>query len=177
MNSSFRALLAEKTADGYTVAFRDLTNEDLPAGDLLVDVAYSSLNYKDGLAVTGSGRIIRKFPMVPGIDLAGTVLESTSDEFRPGDRVVAVGQGLGEQSWGGYTQRQRLAADALVALPPALSPKQAMQIGTAGFTAMLCVMALERAGVAPSERPVIVTGAAGGVGSIAVLLLTGRGFK
>ena len=177
MNSTFRALVADKTDDGYAVAMRDLRTDDLPPGEVLVEVACSSLNYKDGLAVTGTGRIIRKFPMVPGIDLAGTVRESSSREFRPGDRVVATGQGLGELVWGGYSQRQRLSADALVPLTDALTFEQSMQIGTAGFTAMLCVLALEQMGVTPGERPVVVTGAAGGVGSIAVLLLASRGFK
>ena len=155
-----------------------LEEVDLPAeGEVVVDVAYSSLNYKDGLAVTGKGRIVRRFPMVLGIDLAGTVVESTSDDFRPGDRVVGIAQGLGELDWGGYAERQRVRAEALVHLPEPLDFESAMAIGTAGFTAMLCVMALEQAGIAPGEREVVVTGAAGGVGSLAVMLLARRGYR
>lgn len=173
---TFRALLAEKTDGGYRVDLRDLDDGDL-RGEVLVDVAYSSLNYKDGLAVTAKGKIIRKFPMVLGIDLTGTVAESSSPAYKPGDRVVACGQGLGETEWGGYAQRQRVRADALVPLPDALSFEQAMAIGTAGFTAMLCVLALEQMDVRPSERELVVTGAGGGVGSIAVMLLARRGYN
>jgi acrylyl-CoA reductase (NADPH) len=173
---TFRALLAEKTDSGYRVDLRDLNDADLK-GDVLVDVAYSSLNYKDGLAVTARGKIIRKFPMVLGIDLAGTVVESSRSDYKPGDRVVAVGQGLGETDWGGYAQRQRVRSEVLVPLADALSFEQAMAIGTAGFTAMLCVLALEQMDVRPSERDFVVTGAGGGVGSIAVMLLARRGYK
>src|SRR5687767_9081730 len=152
--TTFSALLARPTeGHNYRVAPESLADTDLPAdAEVLVDVAYSSLNYKDALAVTGKGRIIRKFPMVLGIDLAGTVVESRAPELQAGDRVVATGQGLGETDWGGYTTRQRVRADALVPLPAALSFEQAMQIGTAGVTAMLCVMALSDAHVKPSER-------------------------
>jgi len=174
--ATFRALLAEKIDRGYRAELREL-NDDALHGDVLVDVAYSSLNYKDALAVTAKGKIIRRFPMILGIDLAGTVVESSSSKFKAGDRVVAVGQGLGETEWGGYTQRERVRADALVPLPDALTFEQAMAIGTAGFTAMLCVMALQRNGVEPSEREIVVTGAAGGVGSIAVMLLAANGYK
>jgi putative YhdH/YhfP family quinone oxidoreductase len=173
---TFRALLAEKTDGGYRAELRDLDDADLH-GDVLVDVAYSSLNYKDGLAVTGRGKIIRKFPMVLGIDLAGTVVESSSPYYTPGERVVACGQGLGETEWGGYAQRQRVRAETLVPLPDSLSFEQAMAIGTAGFTAMLCALALEQLDIRPSERDFVVTGAAGGVGSIAVMLLAKRGYK
>ena len=173
---TFKALVARDT-DGYKTAFADLSDADLPDNDVLVDVAYSSLNYKDGLAVTGRGKIVRRFPMVLGIDLAGTVVESKTAEFKAGDLVVGHGQGLGETDWGGYAQRQRVRADAIVPLPSGLSLEQAMQIGTAGFTAMLCVMALEQNGVTPSEREILVTGAAGGVGSIAVMLLAKRGYR
>ena len=159
------------------VAFETLNDSDLPPGGVLVDVAYSSLNYKDGLAVTRRGRIVRKFPMVLGIDLAGTVVESDNDAFKKGDRVLATGQELGELYPGGYATRQRVRADALVAVPEAFSLEQAMQLGTAGITAMLCVMALEQNGITPNEREMIVTGAAGGVGSIAVMLLARRGFR
>jgi len=174
---TFHALIARNDG-GYKTAIEQLTDDDLPREcEVLVDVAYSSLNYKDALAVTGRGKIVRRFPMVLGIDLAGTVVESRSSEFQPGDRVVGHGQGLGESDWGGYSQRERVHANAIVPLPDALSFKQAMQIGTAGFTAMLSVMALEQAGVVPSEREVVVTGAAGGVGSLAVMLLARRGYR
>src|SRR5688572_14877341 len=139
---TFRALIAREAAGGYTTSLEQLTDDDLPTGgDVTVDVEYSSLNYKDALAVTGRGKIIRRFPMVLGIDLAGTVTASTTDEFKPGDRVIGLAHGLGETEWGGYTERQRVPANALVPLPDGLSLEQAMQIGTAGFTAMLCVMA------------------------------------
>ena len=176
---TFRALIARETDGGgkYTTAFEDLEDSDLQQGEVTVDVAYSSLNYKDALAVTGRGKIIRRFPMVLGIDLAGTVVESATDDFAPGDRVLATGQGLGETDWGGYTKRQRVRADALVPLPEGLTLEQSMQLGTAGITAMLCVMALEQAAVAPSERELVVTGAAGGVGSIAVMLLARLGYR
>jgi putative YhdH/YhfP family quinone oxidoreductase len=170
---SFQALLARENG----VAFETLADGDLPQGGVLVDVAYSSLNYKDGLAVTGRGKIVRKFPMVLGIDLAGTVAASDSDEFKPGDRVLATGQGLGELLWGGYSPRQRVPADALVPVPVGVSLEQAMHFGTAGLTAMLCVLALEQNGVLPGEREVVVTGAAGGVGSLAVMLLAKRGYR
>jgi acrylyl-CoA reductase (NADPH) len=140
-------------------------------------VEYSSLNYKDGLAVTGKGKIVRQFPLVPGIDLAGAVLEYDSPEYRPGDRVVLTGWGVGERYWGGYSQRARLKSQWLVPLPSGLDAKKAMAIGTAGFTAMLCVMALEEAGVTPGQdKPVIVTGASGGVGSVAIALLAKLGY-
>lgn len=174
---SFPALVARESDGTYKAAFEQLSDDDLPQGEVTIDVAYSSLNYKDALAVTGRGKIIRKFPMVAGIDLAGTVTDSTTDEFKPGDRVVGHGQGLGELDWGGYTKRQRVRADAIVKLPDGVSLEQSMQIGTAGFTAMLCVLALEQNGIAPSDREVVVTGAAGGVGSIAVMLLAKLGHK
>ena len=175
---TFRAFIARETAGGYTTALETLTDDDLPRdGDVTVDVEYSSLNYKDGLAVTGRGKIIRRFPMVLGIDLAGTVIASTSDELKPGDRVIGLAHGLGETEWGGYTERQRVGANVLVPLPEGMSLEQSMQIGTAGFTAMLCVMALEQAGVGPSDREIVVTGAAGGVGSIAVMLLARLGYR
>ncbi|HET7434306.1 MAG TPA: MDR family oxidoreductase [Thermoanaerobaculia bacterium] len=170
--NAFRALVA-RAADA--VGFEQLHESDLPQREVLVDVSYSSLNYKDALAITGRGKIVRKFPTVLGIDLAGTVVESSSADFKPGDRVVATGQGLGELDWGGYTTRERTTADALVPLPDGLTFEQAMQIGTAGFTAMLCVMELEHHGIDKS-REVIVTGAAGGVGSLAVMLLAARGY-
>jgi acrylyl-CoA reductase (NADPH) len=175
----FRALVAEQNATGnYDVALKELSNDELPpGGDVVVDIDFSSLNYKDALAVTGRGKIIRRFPMVPGVDLAGTVVESSDTRYKPGDRVIGLAHGLGELHWGGYAERQRVRADVLVPLPPTLSLEDSMRIGTAGFTAMLCILALEHAGVVPSEREVVVTGAAGGVGSLAVMLLAKRGFR
>lgn len=170
---AMKALIARENG----VAFEEITNDDLPKGGVTVDVAYSSLNYKDGLAVTGRGKIVRKFPMVLGIDLAGTVADSDTAEFKPGDRVLGTGQGLGELIWGGFAQRARVPADALVHVPAGLSLEQAMHCGTAGLTAMLCVLALEQNDVVPDEREVLVTGAAGGVGSLAVLLLAKRGYR
>jgi acrylyl-CoA reductase (NADPH) len=172
----FRALLAEGSGSDYQTNFKQLGTKALPPGDVLVDVAYSSLNYKDGLAVTGRGKVIRRFPMVCGIDLAGRVLESGSPDFRSGDDVLAVGQGLGETVWGGYSQLARVPAATLVRMPSGVSVKQAMAIGTAGFTAMLSLMTLEHNGLSPGEREMLVTGAAGGVGSIAVALLAARGY-
>ena len=175
--STFRALVAEGTADRYVTQFSDLPVDALPPGDVLVEVVYSSLNYKDALAVTGRGRIIRRFPMVCGIDLAGRVIATDSPAFAPGDDVLVVGQGLGETQWGGYTQRARIRADAALKLPSRLTLKQAMAIGTAGFTAMLSLLALEDHGIAAGDREVVVTGAAGGVGSIAVALLAAHGYN
>jgi len=176
-SEKFNALVADGSSAAYTVEWKQLTNDSLPAGEVLVEVQYSSLNYKDGLAVTGRGSVIRKFPMVCGIDLAGRLIESASAEFRAGDEVLAVGQGLGESRWGGYSQRARVLADALLRIPSGLNAKRAMAIGTAGFTAMLSLMALEHNGVHAGEKEVLVTGAGGGVGSIAVALLAARGYK
>jgi acrylyl-CoA reductase (NADPH) len=176
-SDTFDALMAEGNSSAYTVALKRLTKAALPEGEVLIEVSYSSLNYKDGLAVTGRGKIIRKFPMVCGIDLAGRVLESTAPEFRAGDEVLAVGQGLGETRWGGYSQRARVPADVILLVPAGLSLKRTMAIGTAGFTAMLSVIALEHNGIKPGPKEIIVTGAAGGVGSIAVALLAARGYK
>lgn len=174
---SFPVLIARESDGAYKADFEELNDSDLPQGEVTVDVDYSSLNYKDALAVTGRGKIIRRFPMVLGIDLAGTVAESTVAEFKPGDRILGTGQGLGEMDWGGYTKRERVRADAIVPIPDGMSSEQAMQLGTAGVTAMLCVMALEQAGITPSERELVVTGAAGGVGSIAVMLLAKLGHR
>jgi acrylyl-CoA reductase (NADPH) len=152
--------------------------DDLPAGDVIVDVEYSSLNYKDALAVTGRGRVIRApFPFVPGIDLAGTVLESESDAWSPGDRVLCTGWGLGETRWGGFTARQRLPSNMLMPVPPPLATVDAMTFGTAGLTAMLAMMSLEEHQLAPDAGEVLVSGASGGVGSLAVALLALRGYR
>jgi putative YhdH/YhfP family quinone oxidoreductase len=173
MPDTFRALVARAQND---VAFETKSLADL-SGDVLIDVAYSSLNFKDGLAVTGKGRIVRRFPMIVGIDLAGTVIESSVAEFKRGDRVLGTGQGLGESEGGGYSTRQRVRADAILKVPDALSLDDAMRLGTAGLTAMLSLIALDKNDVTPGEREVVVTGASGGVGSLAVHLLARRGFK
>ena len=172
----FNALVLTQVAGKTQAHIQALTTDDLPAGDVLIAVDYSSLNYKDGLAVTGTGKIIRDFPMVPGIDLAGSVLESNDTRYTVGDKVILTGWGVGERYWGGYAQQARVKADWLVPLPNGLSTQQAMIIGTAGLTAMLCVMALQDGGVQPDAGKVVVTGAAGGVGSIAVLLLAQLGY-
>jgi acrylyl-CoA reductase (NADPH) len=175
MADSFKALVLDERDGKPQAAIRDLGRDALPDGDVLVQVAYSSLNYKDGLAITGQGRIIRNYPMVPGIDFSGTVVESSSPAYQPGDQVILTGWGVGERHWGGFAGMARVKSDWLVPLPDGLSPHGAMAFGTAGFTAMLCVMALEDAGIAPGEREVVVTGAAGGVGSVAVALLAQAG--
>ncbi len=171
------ALLLTQSDEGLSAAVTAVEEADLPDGDVLIDVAYSSLNYKDGLAVTGKGKIVRgDFPFVPGIDLAGTVAKSESDRFAPGDEVILTGWGTGEDRWGGFAQRARATADHLVSLPEGLSLHEAMVIGTAGFTAMLAVMALEEHGVVPASGEVVVTGASGGAGSMAVALLHRLGY-
>jgi acrylyl-CoA reductase (NADPH) len=177
-DSTFRALLLRQDEEGKTVgAVERLGDRDLPAGDVLVAVEYSTVNYKDALAVTGRGKIVRQWPMVPGIDLAGTVVESESTDYRAGDRVVLTGWGVGERYWGGYAQRQRVKAEWLVPIPPSRDARWAMSIGTAGFTAMLCVMELEDTGVRPESGTVLVTGATGGVGSAAVAVLAKLGYR
>jgi acrylyl-CoA reductase (NADPH) len=176
-NESFRALVVNQREDGREVGIRELAIGDLPAGDVLINVAYSTINYKDGLGITGKGKIYRVNPIVPGIDLAGTVVESASPSYKPGDQVIATGWGIGERFWGGYSQMARLKSEWLVPLPAGMTLQQAMSLGTAGFTAVLCVLALERHGLRPSEREVVVTGAAGGVGSVAVALLAQAGYK
>ena len=177
MTDTFKALVLTQE-DGKTVStVKQLGNDDLPDGDVLLAVEYSSLNYKDGLAITGKGKIVRQWPLVPGIDLAGSVLESTSPDYAVGDKVVLTGWSVGEKYWGGYSQRQRVQSQWLVPLPAGMDTRQAMAIGTAGFTAMLCVMTLEEAGVTPDKGPVVVTGATGGVGSIAVAILHKLGYR
>jgi acrylyl-CoA reductase (NADPH) len=176
MSDTFKALVLTQE-DGKTVStIQQLCNDDLPEGDVLLAVDYSSLNYKDGLAITGKGKIVRQWPLVPGIDLAGSVLESSSADYQAGDRVVLTGWSVGEKYWGGYSQRQRVQSKWLVPLPDGLDSKKAMAIGTAGFTAMLCVMTLEEAGVTPDKGTVLVTGASGGVGSVAVAILAKLGY-
>jgi acrylyl-CoA reductase (NADPH) len=172
----FRALLVEKTDAGTATRATTLEEAQLPDGDVTVAVEYSTLNYKDALAITGKGPVVRKFPMVPGIDLAGTVEASGTPEWKVGDRVVLNGCGAGELHWGGLAERARVPGAWLVPLPPAFTTRQAAAIGTAGYTAMLCVLALERHGLTPADGEVLVTGASGGVGGVAVALLSRLGF-
>jgi acrylyl-CoA reductase (NADPH) len=173
----FTALLIRKTDDGQSVGVAQLDERELPEGDVLVDVEWSTLNYKDGLAITGRSPVVRKWPMVPGIDLAGTVAESAHPDWRAGDKVVLNGWGVGETHWGGLAQKARLNGDWLVPLPGAMTTRQAMIIGTAGYTAALCVNALIAHGVNPKQGEVLVTGATGGVGSVAIALLARAGFS
>jgi len=174
----FKGLLLNKADDGATqAAVTDIDEARLPEGEVLVDVAFSTVNYKDALAITGKSPVVRKFPMVPGIDFAGTVAESIDARYKPGDAVLLNGWGVGEAHWGGLARKARVKADWLVPIPPGLDARQTMAIGTAGYTAMLCVMALQDRGLAPSSGPVLVTGANGGVGSIAIALLARLGFE
>jgi acrylyl-CoA reductase (NADPH) len=172
----FKAIVINKDDKGYRAELGQLEESALPAGDVRVQVHYSTLNYKDGLAITGKGPVVRSFPMVPGIDFAGEVLESTSPEFKVGDAVLLNGWGVGEGHWGGLAQQARVKADWLIPLPKGFTAKQALAIGTAGYTAMLCVMALQKHGVKSADGEVLVTGAAGGVGSFAIALLSKLGF-
>lgn len=173
----FKAILIEKDADAYQARLTELDDAQLPEGDVTVRVAFSTLNYKDGLAISGSSPVVRRFPMVPGIDLAGTVETSSHPDYKSGDRVLLNGWGVGEGHWGGLAQKARLHGDWLIPLPKALSERQAMAIGTAGYTAMLCLMALERHGLTPECGEVLVTGANGGVGSFAIALLARQGYS
>jgi len=174
---SLIALIVDQVEDQTQASFREVERDALPGGDVLIEVAFSSLNYKDGLAVTGRGKVIRSYPMVPGIDLAGTVLESTAPAFKAGDPVIVNGWGLGEMHWGGYAQLARVQADWITPLPNRFSLQQAMALGTAGFTAMLSILVLEEHGLTPGDREVVVTGASGGVGSLAVAILAKLGYK
>ena len=173
----FKALLLEKTDAGFKAGVESLDEARLPDGEVLVQVEYSTLNYKDGLAITNKSPVVRQWPMVAGIDGAGTVLESSHPAWASGDRIVHNGWGVGETRWGCLAERARLSGDWLVAVPPAFSTRQAMAIGTAGYTAMLCVLALERHGLRAGDGDVLVTGATGGVGSVAVALLSGLGHR
>jgi acrylyl-CoA reductase (NADPH) len=176
MTDTLRAIVARDTDGRTRGTLEEIDAMSLPAGDVTVDVSFSTLNYKDGLAITGKGKICRSLPMVCGIDLAGTVRESRSPEWQAGDRVLVNGFGLSERYWGGLAQRASLQAGWLVRIPQAFSAEQAMALGTAGYTAMLCVQAITDHGVSPAAGPVLVTGAAGGVGSVAVMLLSGLGY-
>ena len=171
-----KALLINKDEAGYTAQLGQIETSQLPPGDVLVKVDYSTLNYKDSLAITGKSPVVRSFPMVPGIDFAGTVQESDHPDFNLGDKVVLNGFGVGESHFGGLAQMARVKGDWLVPLPSQFTTKQAMTIGTAGYTAMLCVMALEKQGVTPDQGEILVTGAAGGVGSVAISLLAKLGY-
>ena len=174
----FKGLLLTRSDEGQLRAdVTDLDESMLPPGDVVVQISHSTLNYKDGLAITGKAPVVRSFPMVPGIDLAGVVQSSTDARYREGDAVLLNGWGVGETHWGGLAQRARVKADWLVAIPGGFTAAQAMSLGTAGYTAMLCVMALQREGVVPEAGPVLVTGANGGVGTIAVALLSQLGFE
>jgi len=174
--ATFKAIVIDKTEAGQTVGFKDFDASDLMEGDVSIAVEWSTLNYKDGLAITGKAPVVRRLPMIPGVDLAGTVEASSDPAWKAGDKVIVNGWGLGETHLGAYAQKARLKGDWLVRLPPSMSVRDAMAIGTAGYTAMLCVIALERHGLTPADGMVLVTGAAGGVGSVAVALLAKLGF-
>ncbi len=173
----FTGILIEKDDQGYRAAIKDIDESVLPEGDVTIKVSHSTLNYKDALAITGKGPVVRKFPMVPGIDLVGTVEQSESDKFNVGDQVLLNGFGVGETHCGGLAQKARLKSEWLIPLPKAFSPRQAMAIGTAGYTAMLCVIALEKNGITPDKGEILVTGANGGVGSFSIAILAKLGYK
>ena len=174
---TFRAMVIDKADAGQSVGLRSFDEGDLMDGDVTVRVTHSTLNYKDGLALTGKAPVVRRFPMIPGVDLVGTVEASSNPEFKPGDGVILNGWGLGETHLGAYAERARVRGEWLIPLPQGLEPRQAMAIGTAGYTAMLSLMALERHGLRPDRGPAVVTGAVGGVGSVAVALLAGAGWR
>jgi acrylyl-CoA reductase (NADPH) len=176
MSDRFQAIFIGKTDRGQTVELKELSNADLMDGDVTVEVEHSTVNYKDGLALTGKAPILRKYPLIPGVDFSGTVSASSHAEFKPGDKVVLNGWGVGESHHGGYAGRARVPGDWLVRLPDQVSTGEAMAIGTAGYTAMLAVMALQEQGVRPGEGEVLVTGAAGGLGSVAIALLSKVGY-
>jgi acrylyl-CoA reductase (NADPH) len=174
--SNFRALVLTEKDGKVSQAFETLGDDQLPPGEVTVNVSHTTINYKDGLVLGGLGRIVRKYPHIPGIDFAGTVETSSSPAYKPGDKVVLTGWGVGENHFGGFSQKARVKADWLVPLPDGLSTKQAMAIGTAGFTAMLCIVELEAHGITPADGEVLVTGAAGGVGGVAVAVLAKLGY-
>lgn len=176
MGDTFNAILVEQHDGAVSAAVQEVERTALPEGDVLVQVAYSGLNYKDGLAITGRNKVVRSYPMVPGIDFSGTVAESQSSRYKPGDRVLLTGWGVGERHWGGMAQLARVKSEWLVPVPERFDLKEAMAIGTAGFTAMLAVLALEEHGMKPDGREVLVTGAGGAVGGLAVALLAALGY-
>lgn len=173
----FKSLLINKVEGHYSAIFADVAESELPQGDVTVSIDYSSINYKDALAITGRGPIVRQFPMVPGIDFAGTVSASEHPDYKAGDKVLLTGWGVGEKHWGGLAETARVSGEWLTAMPEGASSKQVMAIGTAGFTAMLCVDALLNHGTRPEDGPVLVTGASGGVGSMAAMILASMGYK
>ena len=175
--AGFEAIRIDKDEAGYRAAIATFDERDLMDGNVDVDVSHSTINFKDGLSITGKSPIVRRFPMIGGIDFAGTVTRSNDPSWKPGDQVILNGWGVGESHFGGYSQKARVNGGWLVPLPAFMTAAQAMAVGTAGYTAMLCVMALERAGLSPASGPVVVTGAAGGVGSIAIMLLSRLGWK
>ena len=177
MSESIKAIVIDRVEKKISSSLKEITIDDLPEGDVTVDVAYSTLNYKDGLAVSGAAPIARTYPMIGGIDLAGTVESSDSADYKPGDKVLITGWELSMTHGGGYAQKQRVKSEWLTRVPEPFSLKQAMAVGTAGYTAMLCIQDLERMGVTPGDKEVIVTGAAGGVGSVAVAVLAKLGYK
>ncbi len=173
----FKAILIDQENGKHSAHLADINESQLPEGDVTVRVEYSTVNYKDGLLITGVVPLIKKFPMVPGIDFAGVVEESKNSKWKPGDKVLVNGYGLGERHWGGLAQKARVRGEWLVPLPSAFTSRQAMAIGTAGYTAMLCVLRLEQHGVKPGDGEVLVTGASGGVGSVAISILAKLGYK
>jgi acrylyl-CoA reductase (NADPH) len=175
--TTFKAIVIEKTENGQKVTLTDFDDRDLMEGDVTVRIEWSTVNYKDGLAITGKSPVVRRFPMIPGVDFAGTVDASSHPAWKPGDKVICNGWGVGETHLGAYAEKARVKGDWLVSLPKTISAREAMAIGTAGYTAMLAVMALERYGLTPASGPVIVTGAAGGVGSVAISLLAKLGWQ
>jgi acrylyl-CoA reductase (NADPH) len=175
--ATFKAVVVDKADAGQTVRLTDFDEKDLMDGDVTVAVEYSTLNYKDGLALTGKSPVVRRFPMIAGIDFAGTVESSSHPSWKPGDKVILNGWGLGETHLGAYAEKARVKGDWLVRLPPSMSARDAMAVGTAGYTAMLCVLALERSGITPARGGILVTGAAGGVGSVAIALLAKLGYQ
>jgi acrylyl-CoA reductase (NADPH) len=175
--AKFKAIVVEKAEKGQSVSLTDFDESNLMDGDVTVRIAWSTINYKDGLAITGKAPVVRRFPMIPGIDFVGEVETSSHPDWKPGDKVILNGWGVGETHLGAYAEKARVNGQWLVGLPQNLSPREAMSIGTAGYTAMLAVMALERYGVTPAHGPVVVTGAAGGVGSVAIAILAKLGFQ
>lgn len=175
--TSFTAIRIDRNVSGSRADYVAMTDAELMDGDVDIDVTHSTINYKDGLAITGKGSVVRRFPMIPGVDFAGRVIASRHENLKPGDLVIAGGCGLGEAHYGGLSQRARVSGNWLVPLPEALSPAEAMTIGTAGVTAMFCVMALKRFGMTPERGAIVVTGAAGGVGSVTVALLARAGWR
>ena len=177
MSENFKALMIEKNDENQIVEMVNINEDDLMDGNILVNVTHSTLNYKDGLAITGASPVVRSFPMIPGIDFSGIVLSSEDKDFSVGDRVVLNGYGLSENHFGGYSEKARVKSEHLLKLPENISNKQAMAIGTAGYTAMLCVLAIEDHGINPDDGVILVSGASGGVGSVAISLLSGLGFN